>query len=336
MDRSERERIARARLVLVLTTHGAAVSRTLEQKISDAGPFNMRVDPHILIPQRNVLVESGRLRKIRRHARDWYTLPEIPEEKVDQRIEEQFEVLKLTLDNQFKNRIGDALEIAVFRALAAAGHPSLGGFRDLTEEITVSRLRKEEPPQIFSGRQLEGNKRFDFLVGPNGIWGGIECKNIREWLYPDRKEVRLLIKKSLELNVPPILIGRRIPFVTRRLLQPTGMLLWETRHQFYPAEFDNIAAQMKDKKSLGFFDIRVTDHPTKQLSDFITRIIPEEISNAVERFNKYKDLLEAFATYEMTYKEFAARVRRRELGQNEDSDEEEEINPNDEIDPARE
>lgn len=323
MKRSEREELAAKRLTVILERHGAAIPRTLEQKISDAGPYNQRIDPHILIPVRNELVKTGQLRKIRRHNRDWFAASDTPQTIIDERIEKQFEVLRLTLDNNFSTRVGDALEIAVFRALRNAPNiNSLGGFRGLTTAPTTSHLKKEEPPSIFNGRELTGNKRFDFLVGTN-IWAGIECKNIREWLYPDRKEIRLLLRKSIELDIPPVLMGRRIPYVTRRLLQPAGMILWETRNQFYPAEYDNIAAQIREKESIGYFDVRVSDSPTPQIQDFISRILPEELPVARRRFDEYKDLLSRYAYGEIQYKEFAARIRRRENGTNEDNDRDE-------------
>jgi hypothetical protein len=319
LDRSGRRELAAKRLLKVVERHGAAIPRTLEQKISDAGPLNQRIDPHILIPVRNELVKEGRLQLIREYGRNWYALPDASPDWIAERMASQFEVLRHTLDNAFMRRMGDALEIAVFRALKTSNLHSLGGFRGLTAEPTTKSPRKEEPPSIFGGRELQGNKRFDFLVGQQ-TWAAIECKNIREWLYPDREEIRHMLRKSVELNIPAILIGRRIPFVTRRLLQPTGVLLWETRHQFYPPEHDNLAAQMREKTSLGFFDIRVSDYPTPQLEDFISRIIPEELAGANERFAVYRDLIAAYAFEDMHYTEFAARVRRRQNGQNEDRD----------------
>lgn len=317
--REEREALAAKRLRSVLGTHGAAIARTIEQKISDAGPFNQRIDPHILIPVRNQLVKAGNLQKIRRHQRDWYAIPEASEDFIDERIAAQFDVLKLMTEAKFSSRIGDALEIAVFRALRESTLNSNGGFRGLTNKPTTAKLRKEEPPSIINGRELQGNKKFDFHVGTD-IWAGVECKNLREWLYPNREEIRHLLGKAIELDIPPILIGRRIPYVTRRLLQPAGVLVWETRSQFYPAEYDNISALVKQKELLGYFDVRVTDYPTPQLKDFICRIIPEEIGGARERFDQYKDLLSAYANGELKYRGFAARVRRRENGTNEDTD----------------
>lgn len=322
MDLQERQAIAERRLISVLARHVAATARTLEQKISDAGPFNQRIDPHILTPVRNRMIEEGQIVRIKKHGRDWFALAEMDDSQVQARIDEQFDVLRVTLDNAFHKRMGDALEIAVFRALRGAQINSLGGFRNLADEPTTGPAKKEEPPSIFNGQELQGNKRFDFLVG-TGSWAGVECKNIREWLYPDRPEIKNMLTKAVELNIPPILIGRRIPFVTRRLLQPAGVILWETRGQLYAPEHANIAAQMKEKTSLGFFDIKVSDYPDALLTDFISRIIPEDLPAAHDSFGQYKDLLAEYAYGRMGYREFSARIRRRQQGLNEDRDDDE-------------
>lgn len=60
----------------------------------------------------------------------------------------------------------------------------------------------------------------------------------------------------------------------------------------------------------------------RKLSRFITEILPDELPAARERFTAYKDLLERYATGEMPFPEFAARVRRREQGVDEDEDRE--------------
>ena len=43
------------------------------------------------------------------------------------------------------------------------------------------------------------------------IAAGIEVKNIREWLYPNREEVRELLLKCCTLNVVPVLIATVLP-----------------------------------------------------------------------------------------------------------------------------
>ncbi len=59
MDRKDRLAIALRRVRNILASHTAAPMRTLEQKISDAGPFPPRVDPHILTIARNQLTSEG-------------------------------------------------------------------------------------------------------------------------------------------------------------------------------------------------------------------------------------------------------------------------------------
>jgi hypothetical protein len=49
--------------------------------------------------------------------------------------------------------------------------------------------------------------------------------------------------------------------------------------------------------------------------------LPKVLPEAKVRFDTYKDLLRAYAYGDMSYVEFAARVRRRSEGRNEDSDE---------------
>jgi hypothetical protein len=321
--REEREALAATRLQRVLKTHGAAIARTIEQKISDAGPFNQRIDPHILNPVRNALVAQGDLVRTRAHGVEWYSHPGTSDEHVRERIETQFDVYRQILAGEFNARLGSVLEIAVFRALKVSPLISFGGFRSLPDTPTTQTVKKEEPPSIFRGRELSGNKRFDFLVGSGDYWAAIEVKNIREWLYPDRVEVRDTLMKAVEFGIPPIIISRRIPYVTRRLLSTAGVLLWETRHQYYPPEYANLAGHVRDKTSLGYFDVKVTDAPDPLLSDFITRIIGEELPTMADRFSAYSDLLGAFGRREMSYHEFAGRLRRREAGFDEDFDIEE-------------
>jgi hypothetical protein len=63
LSRAERIEIARTRLLRVIGNHTVATMRTLEMKISDAGPFNQRIDPHILTDARDAMVEEGVLQR---------------------------------------------------------------------------------------------------------------------------------------------------------------------------------------------------------------------------------------------------------------------------------
>ena len=59
LTRRERHEIAEKRLTRILTAQKVCTARTLEQKISDAGPYNQRIDPHILTEARKNLQDQG-------------------------------------------------------------------------------------------------------------------------------------------------------------------------------------------------------------------------------------------------------------------------------------
>jgi len=62
MSRSACLALAEKRILSILDRHGIAVSRTIEQKIADAGPNNLRVDPHLITEARRTLETAGHLR----------------------------------------------------------------------------------------------------------------------------------------------------------------------------------------------------------------------------------------------------------------------------------
>ena len=79
LTREERLQIGKRRLTNVLGNHNIAVARTLEQKISDAGPPDQRIDPHILTEARNELQQEGRILELRRRNTPWYHLSNTPQ-----------------------------------------------------------------------------------------------------------------------------------------------------------------------------------------------------------------------------------------------------------------
>jgi hypothetical protein len=84
---------------------------------------------------------------------------------------------------------------------------------------------------VLDGNSL-GNRRFDFVLSnPAAGWAGVEVKNKREWMYPGNKDIRELLSKALTVDAVPVLIARRIPFVTFRLLSPCGLIIHQTYNQ---------------------------------------------------------------------------------------------------------
>ena len=318
----DREDLACRRLVRVVARHGVANWRTLEQKISDAGPGNQRIDPHVLTVARKGLCDDGTIVRLVNDGTPWFHLSSTDLNIVDARLKEQLEVYQEIRKDGFVKRVGQTLEIAVSRALA--NQKTLvyfGGFRDLEDHDDSALYPKVEPPELVSGRWLPNGKRLDFLVQHSVAgFAGVEVKNIRAWLYPHEDAIVDLVGKAVAIDSVPVLIARRIPFVTFKLLWTCGVVLHQTYNQLYPEADRELGEKAKHKRLLGYHDIRMGNQPDKRLVKFVCQNLPKVLPEARERFEEYKDLLAAFGGRTMGYAEFAGRVRRRSLGLNEDND----------------
>ena len=66
--------LAEYRIIRVLHTYTVACMRTLENKISDGGPADMRIDPHVLTEAKNRLLAAGTLKRDMRDNTPWFFL----------------------------------------------------------------------------------------------------------------------------------------------------------------------------------------------------------------------------------------------------------------------
>jgi hypothetical protein len=234
-------------------------------------------------------------------------------------LDELIPVWKEFTSKGVARRTGQALEIAVFKALVASERCAVyGGFGDLHSHGDDQLYSKEEVKN-FNGRTL-GNRALDFIASVDGFHCGIETKNVRHWYYAHDPDLREMIQKSLVLRVVPVLIARRIQYVTFRVLGTCGVVMHETYNQRMAKSDEDLADRAKRKDLLGYHDIQVNNEPDARLAKFMDETLPSVLPRAIERLQEYQDLLEPFASGEMAYAEFAARVRRREQGANEDHD----------------
>jgi hypothetical protein len=325
LSRAERDALATKRLVVNLRAHGVANARTLEQKISDAGPYGQRIDPHILTPVRKQLETDGTIARTVHDNVPWFHLADADASQVGARLAIQLPIHRALNAGTLPKRIGQCLEIATYRALRAG--PLLdfhGRFRDLSDHDDDQLFRKEEPPQHIGARELPGEQRLDFLVRhPEAGYLGLECKNTRPWLYPHDADIKEMLAKCIALDVVPVLIARRIPFVTFKLFSTCGVIMHQTYNQLLPNTEAELAKKARDKTLLGYHDIRLRNAADPRMLTFIARNMPAIAVDARAKFADYSDLLDAFATGVMPYEEFAGRVRRRSRGEAEDFDEDE-------------
>jgi hypothetical protein len=217
-------------------------------------------------------------------------------------------------------RVGQALEIATYRALRQLPNADFyGRFKDLDAHDDSTMYSKEEPPQHIGNKELTGDERLDFILRTIDAGAvGIECKNVRHWMYPHVDEIRETLRKCLLLDAVPVLIARRIPYVTFAVLCRCGHIIHQTYNQLLPSTDADLAAKVRDKHLLGYHDVRTTNQPDARLLKFITVNLPAVAPAARAKFDEYADLLWNYAFGETEYVEFAARVLRRSRGENED------------------
>jgi hypothetical protein len=265
MEPEARIALAQRRLRSVLRAHTVANARTLENKIADAGPTGQRIDPHILTPARQELEGREILRIGDRTT--WFYLKGTDEGLLRHRLAEQEPILNEFQRQQFLRRVGQTLEIAVYKALLDTDVAVVGSFKDLDGHDDSRLYSKEEPPTGIGKRSTSAGQRLDYMIfdRANGAVG-IEVKNVRDWLYPNSKEIREMLNKCCALDSVPVLIARRYPFVTFSLLNRCGVILHQTYNQLLPYTASDLAAKAKHKRLLGYHDIRIGSEPSLKAS----------------------------------------------------------------------
>lgn len=320
LTKAQRAVVARDRLVRLLDRHGVATMRTIEQKIADAGPFNQRINPHVLTEVRNALSKEGVIGVQKRAAANWYYATATDPEIVSSRLEELVPLYERAVARSFTTRVGDALEISVYKGLLSIDADFQGRFRDLDKHDDSTPYSKEEPPSHIGKRELPGDLKLDFHYRhDNSGWAGIECKNIREWIYPQRREVRELITKAYHLDCIPVLIGRRIHPSTVFVFGKCGLIVHQNFNQLLPYSEAELAEELKHKNKMGYFDIRVGNTADSRMVRFLDQSLPAAMPGARDKWQAHADLVKRYATDpDMSYDEFAGRIARRSRGENED------------------
>jgi hypothetical protein len=273
-----------------------------ETMLSIAGPLDQRIEPHVLTPARQLLERQRKILRIEDHT-TWYRLADTPESEWRLRLDELSPIHGQLAKQSFTTRLGQSLEIAIYKALLQTGRfEFLGAFLNLAEHDDSAPYLKEEPPTSISGLTIPGKKHLDFLLLLQHDRSGIEAKNIREWLYPHAAEIKELLLKCCAIDAIPVLISRRIPFITFRVLNSCGVIVHQTYNQRFPESDEALAEKAKDKHLLGYHDIRLGNEPDARLLKFIGENLPKVLPAARQRFDSTKDLLRAYAESEIPYR----------------------------------
>jgi len=307
MKRQQRLALAQKRLTNVLRAHTVANDRTLEQKISDAGPLNQRIEPFILTKARVGMLADGSLRAEKRGKTLWYYLSETEQEEVQRRLAELEPVYDATQEGEFKVRVGQALEIAVERALKESGRDYLGTHGGLEEHDDSTLYKKVEPPLVISGQRMRKGPLDYIVFEPSGM-AGIEVKNYRTWLYPDTSEVKDMLMKCSDIGAVPVLVARRVPFITFRLLNLSGCLVHQTYNQRYPAAEAWLAELVRDKKVLGYHDVRTGNEPDGRMRRFVCELLPGLVEKARPMFEAFRAEHAQYGSGDMSYDDWVKAI----------------------------
>lgn len=278
-----------------------AHQKTLEQKISDQGPPNQHVDPHLLGLAIVDLLELNRLRDYKHSGFSaWYANPGTSAERVTERLTDLGPLYASVSGAGFGNLTGDALEVVVFKALDRIfrSNPRFAyqGYFHLDQPKTVhGRYQKTQPPKTIGNRTTA--KEADFLqFGHSAGPLCIECKNYREWIYPHHHVISELIIKAAELGALPVLICRRFHYTTlRNFLEPAGIIAHQSLYQYYPKDQIELANRVKHARSLGFTDVTATEEPHPRTVQFFEQFMPSIVDRMAIRWNANKDELLEYA-----------------------------------------
>jgi len=257
------------------------------------------------------MVKKGTLIEVQQAGINWYHLPDADREEVQKRLDVLAPLFKRA--RAITLRIGQALEIATFRALSSQNTLSfLGHFRDLDDHDDSTLYSKIEPPTFLSGKTTPSGKELDFILQLDQAgFAGLELKNVREWFYPARPQVRDFLLKCCALDVVPVLIVRRRHISLFNVLNPCGVITHETYNQLYPETDRALALDVRHKDLLGYHDVRIGNSPDQRLTNFITINLPKLLPAFRKRFDLFKDLLSLYANQNINYPEFFVKVKER-------------------------
>lgn len=309
MKKSVRIEIGKKRLVSVLRAQTVSCDRTLEQKISDAGPNPMRIEPTILTQARDALENSGVVKSEKRGKAYWYYLAEAGKEEVESRLAELAPLHDRTQEGAFTHRLGQTLEIAVLRAIQRSGVAYLGHFADLGDHDDSTAYTKVDPTVFVNGNKIEKGP-LDYITFPAGIAAGIEVKKYRTWLYPRSSEVRELLWKCADADAVPVLITRRLPFLTIRLLQASGCITHENYNQLYPGADAALAEEVRKKDKLGYHDVRTGNEPDGRLLRFVAELLPVLVQEARPAFERFREAHRTYGKGESSYLQWYRQISR--------------------------
>lgn len=278
--------------------------RHLEIKISEAGPYNQRVEPVALNMACRELKREGKIVVLQSNPVEIFALAGEYGRPGDHGKLQKFKRL-YDLHHAMVQRddlCGMQLEKLVFdTALECRDQYTVFGSGPIDDG---SKLYKPSGAEItfYDGKQSYKNAGLDLFMThkETQIPIGIEAKNIREWIYPSSYEVWRMVGKACTLECLPVLAARKISFIARAgFFSKVGILGFQTHFQYFNPRVKSASKykinEVIKKDGLGYADIKITNDPPPFFYNYFSQTLSENLETYYEKFMTHKDILKEYA-----------------------------------------
>jgi hypothetical protein len=269
--------LARYRTIRILRQRQAATIRQLDVKICESGPAHIRPQPHILAHAIDDLEDSSIIQAI----------------PTQGERETPFYVHAGTSPELAKQRID---ELLVFYRL----HRWLAGTKQYCGDVLEDIVRESfaaDPRYVYQGRppsQRPLDAAFHFSSG--NVLLGIEVKNVREWLYPANPRIWPMLSKCVEIDAVPVLVTRKVAFLTRQLFTAIGVLRLEFHRQVFSQLVASQLEGIRHTDLLGYKDVIALPskaHPT--VVKFASEVVPRYLESYSAKWKEQRERVRRYA-----------------------------------------
>ncbi|MCZ0875635.1 hypothetical protein [Peribacillus sp. AS_2] len=296
--------LGRKRILRILDKYRVSSMRHLEIKISEAGPYNQRVEPAPLSIAYRQLKNEGHIIVIKTEpveiVASAYTYGKPGDKGKLQKFERLYNLHHTYVQ---KDEIcGMQLEKLIFdTALDCRDQYTIFG----SGPIDDGGILKKPPGSeilFYNGNASYKGAGLDLFLKHNDtqIPIGIEAKNIREWIYPASYEVWRMIAKAATLECLPVLAARKISFISRAgFFSKVGILGFQTQFQYFnprvKAASNYKFADVVKKEGLGYADIKITNDIPPFFLSYFQNTLPDNLEEYYQRFMDHREILKEYA-----------------------------------------
>jgi len=269
--------ISKKRVHNILNKYRVCSRTQLETKISEAGPSNMRPEP-IFITQ--ALKELTSREEIITIVNDTHELPNFyvqPGFDINNpKDRDRFDKIK-SLYKKYRSIAGNVeycgniLEKVIYNSAVECNTFVIHGAPGC-------------PPHHVNGHNFAeiGWPEYIFTYSSpesRPINAIVECKNIRNWLYPEAHEIWELFLKAAKSEMVPILVTRKIAYPVWYLFKAVGAIGFEMHRQYFDPSIKDDMEDIIHKDELGFHNIAFSLAKENRIIKFFDVTVNRQIHN---------------------------------------------------------